>query len=142
MDRPFLTFHHFGLAVRRPDRAFLCLKALGYSEGNAAYDPLQAVNVAMRHHPTMPDVEVIWPGENPSPIDNIVKGGKSLIYHLCYASDDAAQAIAYLRSMGLNPIEIGPPKPAILFGGLEVSFYNLLGLGTIEIIHGRLPGTE
>lgn len=142
MDRPLLTFHHFGLAVRRPDKAFQYLKSLGYLEGNEAYDPLQAVNVAMRHHPTMPDVEVVWPGEAPSPIDNIVKGGRPLIYHLCYASDNAAEAIGHLRSAGLVVVEVSAPKPAILFGGLMVSFYNVLGWGLIEIVHRPPSGTD
>jgi len=137
MDKPSLTFHHFGLAVSSPDRAFRFLQAMGYSEGSQAYDPLQRVNAAMRHHSVMPDVEVIWPGEAPSPIDIMIRGGKALIYHLCYASDDAHQAVADLRQAGLDVIQISPPTPAVLFGYLDVSFYNVLGLGLVEIIHGH-----
>lgn len=137
MECPYLRFHHFGMAVSKPDKAFRYLEALGYAEGRQVYDPLQAVNLAMRHHPVMPDVEVIWPGNVPSPIDNIIKGGKSLIYHLCYESDDVEAALSHLRNAGLDVIEIAPPKPAVLFGGLHVSFYNILRVGMIEIIHGK-----
>jgi catechol 2,3-dioxygenase-like lactoylglutathione lyase family enzyme len=137
MENPLLRFHHFGLAVRRPDKAFAYLKSLGYTEGYQTYDPLQFVNLAMWHHETMPDVEVIWPGEVPSPIDNLVKGGKSLIYHLCYVTEQVDQALAGLRNAGLQVVEITPPKPALLFGGVPVSFHNVLGVGLIEIIHGE-----
>ncbi len=57
-----LRFHHLGLAVPAPDPAFAFLEALGYGPGAQAFDPLQNVNLAMRHHAQMPDVEVIWPG--------------------------------------------------------------------------------
>jgi len=140
MPTPLLRFHHFGLAVRRPEKAFAFLATLGYRAGAQVYDPLQSVNLAMRHHPAMPDVEVIWPGEAPSPIDTLVKGGKSLIYHLCFATEDAARALADLQGAGHQVIEIAPPKPAILFGDLPVSFHNVLGFGVIEIIHG-IPET-
>jgi catechol 2,3-dioxygenase-like lactoylglutathione lyase family enzyme len=136
MDNPLLRFHHFGLAVRRPHKAFAFLDALGYVEGRQVYDPLQSVNLAMRHHQTMPDVEVIWPGEAPSPIDNLIKGERSLVYHLCFATDDATRALADLQGAGLQVVEIAPPKPAILFGDLPVSFHNVLGFGVIEILHG------
>ncbi len=136
MPSSLLSFHHFGLAVRRPEKAFAFLQTLGYREGAQVHDPLQSVNLAMRHHPTMPDVELIWPGEAPSPIDNLIKGGKSLVYHLCFATEDASGALADLARAGHQIVEIAPPKPAILFGGLPVSFHNVLGFGVIEIIHG------
>lgn len=137
INRTGLAFHHFGLAVKRPDQAFLYLDALGYRKGAACWDPLQCVNLAMMHHKAMPDVEVIWPGDAPSPIDSLVKGGKSLIYHQCYTSDDPEASIAALRALGLDVIEVSPPKPAVLFGGLEVSFYSVNRVGVIEIIRGE-----
>lgn len=132
-----LTFHHFGLAVRTPEDAFLYLSALGYTEGAVEYDPLQRVNVAMRHHERMPDVEVIWPREKPSPIDSIIKGRESLIYHLCYVAEDAAAVLANLERAGLQVHTVAEAKPAILFGDLPVSFHMVGGIGLIELIHGR-----
>jgi hypothetical protein len=140
-NRTGLAFHHFGLAVKRPDPAFLYLETLGYRKGARCWDPLQSVNLAMLHHDTMPDVEVIWPGGEPSPIDNLVKGGKSMIYHQCYTAQDPEASIAALRDVGLDVIEIAPPKPAVLFDGLEVSFYSVARVGVIEIIHGE-PATR
>jgi hypothetical protein len=132
-----LRFHHFGLAVNSPDNAFIYLVTLGYIEGAVEYDPLQQVNVAMRHHATMPDVEVIWPRSKPSPIDNLIKGRDSLIYHLCYTTANAAVSISALEDKGLQVRTVVEPRPAILFGGLEVSFHLIAGFGLIELIHGE-----
>jgi len=138
MENLGLRFHHFGLAVHGPAEAFSYLAALGYWEGAVEFDPLQGVNVAMRHHSEMPDVEVIWPGEGPSPIDRLIKGRDSLIYHLCYSAPNAAASLAAIEAAGLQLYTVAEPCPAILFGGLPVSFHAIGGVGVIELIHGIL----
>jgi hypothetical protein len=135
-----LTFHHFGLAVGTPGEAFRYLQALGYTEGNTVFDPLQRVNLAMRHHQAMPDVEVIWPGDGPSPIDKLIKRSGTMIYHLCYACPQPDAAIAALEAAGLETMLVSPPTPAVLFGGREVSFHIVSGFGLIELL--RVPPGE
>jgi hypothetical protein len=139
MENLGLKFHHFGLAVHAPAEAFAYLAALGYREGAMEFDALQRVNVAMRHHDEMPDVEVIWPGDGPSPIDRLIKGRDSLIYHLCYSTPDADASLAAMEAAGLQLHTVAQPCPAILFGGLAVSFHLIGGVGMIELIHGVLP---
>ena len=134
---PGFTFHHFGLAVAEPADAFGFLRALGYSAGHAVFDPIQRVNLAMRHHPVMPDVEVIWPGDGPSPIDKMIKRMGTAIYHVCYACPEPEAAIATLTKAGLSIQQVSVPAPAILFGGREVSFYSVSGFGLIELLHGE-----
>jgi hypothetical protein len=134
-----MAFHHFGLAVSAPEEAFLYLASLGYSEGNSVFDPLQRVNLAMRHHALMPDVEVIWPGDGPSPIDNLVKRTGSMIYHLCYTCPDPAAALSALEAAGLETVLVSPPTPAILFGGRHVSFHHISGFGLIEMLYPNHP---
>lgn len=131
-----LAFHHFGLAVRSPEAAFRYLGDLGYRAGNSCYDPLQKVNLAMRHHERMPDVEVIWPGQEPSPLDRMLKQSDSMIYHLCYTSKNVEDSVAALEQAGLEVLPLGIAQPAVLFDGLEVSFYSITGVGIIEIIAG------
>lgn len=130
-----LTFHHFGLAVRQPKEAFKYLGALGYTDGAQHFDPLQQVNLAMRHHSGMPAVEVIWPGDGPSPIDNLVKRSGAMIYHLCYTTRNAEASVAAIEAAGLEIMPLGEAKPAILFDGLQVSFYSISNVGIIELIH-------
>ena len=134
-----LKFHHFGLAVREPASAFRYLAALGYSEGAAAFDPLQRVHVAMRHHAEMPDVEIIWPGAGPSPIDNLLRRDGTLIYHLCYTAADAKRALAGLAAAGLDVLTISAAQPAVLFGGRHVSFHSVDQVCLIELIHDEAP---
>jgi hypothetical protein len=129
-----LRFHHFGLAVQDPEAAFLYLETLRYREGRQVFDSLQRVNLAMRHHPTMPDVEVIWPGDEPSPIDRLVKRMGSLIYHLCYECAEPDLALAALEAAGVEVVPVMPPTPAVLFGGREVSFYTISGIGLVELL--------
>jgi hypothetical protein len=137
VNRFGLKFHHFGLAVRKPETAFLYLEALGYGAGPSMFDPLQNVNLAMRYHAQMPAVEVIWPADGPSPIDNLVKRGGTMIYHLCYTAEDPAASVAAMEAAGFSVFPVSPAKPAILFGGLEVSFHSVLDFGLIEIIRGE-----
>jgi hypothetical protein len=137
-----LEFHHFGLAVRAPEAAFRYLSDLGYRAGSSCYDPLQKVNLAMRHHDRMPDVEVIWPGQEPSPLDRMLKQSDSMIYHLCYTSENVDGSLAALERAGLEVLPLGIAQPALLFGGIEVSFYNITGVGVIEIIAGAPESKE
>ena len=136
-----LTFHHFGLAVQAPDTAFRYLAALGYRNGPPVFDPLQRVNLAMSWHDAMPDVEVIWPGDEPSPIDKMVKRNGTLIYHLCYIAPDPDASLAAMAAAGFESLPVCPAQPAILFDGREVSFHHVLDFGLIELIHGDMePG--
>jgi hypothetical protein len=134
MNQFGLEFHHFGLAVRDPAQSFTYLAALGYREGSTCFDAHQRVNLAMRHHDAMPDVEIIWPGSEPSPVDKMLKHSDTVIYHLCYTSHDVEGSIAAIEAAGLEVFPISDPAPAPLFGGLEVSFYSILEFGIIEII--------
>lgn len=130
-----LTFHHFGLAVQSPKQAFSFLQALGYEKGESLFDPLQGVNLAMAHHTDMPDVEVIWPGDKPSPIDAMLKRQDSMIYHLCYTSNNPELSLTKIQEAGFAVLPVSEPQAAILFGGREVSFHMVLGFGLIEIIY-------
>jgi glyoxalase/bleomycin resistance protein/dioxygenase superfamily protein len=136
MNQYGLEFHHFGLAVKAPAAAFRYLSDLGYRSGNTCYDPLQKVNLAMRHHDHMPDVEVIWPGQEPSPIDRMLKQSDSMIYHLCYTSNDVERSLSAIEQAGLEVLPLSLAQPALLFDGIAVSFYSITGVGIIEIIAG------
>lgn len=136
MNRFGLTFHHLGLAVRRPEDAASFLEGLGYTPGQTVFDPEQGVHLAMwRGAAGMPDVEVIWPGDQPGPVDNLLSKRGPSVYHVCYEADDAEAALAGMEAAGVRVLPLGPPRPAILFGGRRVSFYNVVGFGVIELIH-------
>jgi catechol 2,3-dioxygenase-like lactoylglutathione lyase family enzyme len=130
-----LVFHHLGLAVRRPQEAEVFLSALGYRMGETVLDPGQNVHLKMCTHATEPPVEIIWPGTTSGPIDGMTQRHPSgIIYHVCYLTDDLAAALAALEKAGLRVVCVSPPKPAPLFGGRKVSFYNVVGIGLMEIL--------
>lgn len=134
---PFgLTFHHLGLAVRRPRDATAFLGSLGYELGEPVFDPEQNVNLIMCTHPgTMPDVEIIYPATGKSPVDALTAGRPDgIVYHMCYVSADLPATLVALDAAGIRAICKAPPTPAALFAGRRVSFYDIVGMGLVEII--------
>jgi len=130
-----LGFHHLGLAVRRPQEAVAFLSAMGYRTGESVLDPVQNVHLMMCAHETEPEVEIIWPSDTKGPLDGMLQRHVAgIIYHVCYVTDDLAAALAGMEKAGLRALCVSPPKPAPLFGGRPVSFYNVIGIGLIEIL--------
>jgi catechol 2,3-dioxygenase-like lactoylglutathione lyase family enzyme len=132
---PHLKFHHLGLAARRPDEARAFLAALGCRMGEEVFDPSQNVHLQLCTHPTHPAVEIIWPGETKGPIEKLTERHASgIIYHVCYETDNLPAALARFAEARLRVVCISSPTPAPLFGGRKVSFYNVMGMGLIEIL--------
>lgn len=130
-----LEFHHFGLAVRRPDEARIFISLLGYQIGDFVFDPAQNVHLQLCTHETHPAVEIIWPGGAGGPVDKLAQRHASgIVYHLCYETDNLDAALARFTEAQLRVVCISPPTPALLFGGRPVSFYNVVGIGLIEIL--------
>jgi len=135
MNQFGLSFHHLGLAVRRPAEALTFLHGLGYQSSDAVFDPEQNVNLIMCTHAAMPPVEVVYPAEGKSPIDGVLgRHGNGIVYHACYVAHDLGRSLAQFEAAGICAVCVAPPKPAVLFGGREVSFYNIVGMGLVEII--------
>lgn len=135
MNQPHLKFHHFGLAVRKPDEARKFAGLTGYQLGQAVFDPAQNVHLQLCTHTSHPAVEIIWPGDTTGPIDRLANRFSSgIVYHLCYETDNLKSALTGLESAALHPMCISNPTPALLFGGRLVSFYNVAGIGLIEIL--------
>jgi len=135
MNRAGLIFHHFGLAVRQPADAIAWLTALGYRIGETVFDPGQNVHLILCECDQQPAVEIIYPGNGPGPVDAMVRRHASgIIYHAGYETRNLAATLAHLESAGLRAICVASPQPAPLFGGRPVSFYQVAGMGLIEIL--------
>jgi len=128
-----LSYHHFGLAVRRPSKASAFLKDLGYRVGEVVEDPEQNVRLIWAEHPRMPAVELIFPLNAPGPLDSILESRTEMIYHLCFATRDMEASLKSL-SAAHRLVEVSPAKQAVLFGGEKVSFHMVAGFGLIEIV--------
>jgi methylmalonyl-CoA/ethylmalonyl-CoA epimerase len=130
-----LKFHHLGLATRNRDRAVAFVSLLGYEIGECVFDPLQNVRLTMCTHNTEPAIEVICPGDKKGPIDLLIQRHRDgVIYHPCYETDSLQATLAAWEKLEILAICISPPKPAPLFGGLHVSFYEMPGIGLVEIL--------
>ena len=136
MNGSGLRFHHLGLAVRRPRDAVRFLGGLGYDLPEPVFDPEQNVNLIMgRGRGSMPDVEIIYPADSKSPADAWIKlHPDGLVYHMCYVTDDLAATLAWMEENGVRAVCMVEPTPAVLFGGCPVAFYNIVGMGLVEII--------
>src|ERR1700740_2721280 len=103
MNRFGLRFHHFGLAVRRPDSATTFLSGLGYRVGESIFDPEQNVNLIMNTHDQMPSVEIIYPtlGEGKTPVDGlIVRHPDGVVYHPCFETSSIEQSVGESQASG------------------------------------------
>jgi hypothetical protein len=130
-----LQFHHLGLALRRPDEAISLLGNLDYVIGDKIFDPEQNVNLILCRHRQMPTVEIIYPGSVPGPIDSYVsRHPNGIVYHICFESVDLSASLAAIEAAKLRPVCVSELRPAILFPGRSVSFYNVMGMGLIEIL--------
>jgi catechol 2,3-dioxygenase-like lactoylglutathione lyase family enzyme len=129
-----LAFHHLGLAVRRPDSAVAFLRGLGYAVGEPVYDARQKTRLILCTAGDQPAVEIICPGDEPGPLDNLLKTRDELIYHVCYTTPSVDRALAAMRQGGLHVVRVAPPNPAILFAEQPVSFYHVVGFGLIELL--------
>jgi hypothetical protein len=137
MENPHLQFHHLGLAVRRPEEALKFLGLLGYKLGAPVLDPAQNVHLQMCTHPTQPAVEIIWPGLGPGPVDKLTsRHSAGIVYHVCYQTDDLAAVLQQWERAGVLVFCVSKPVPAPLFAGRKVSFYNVVGLGLVEMLEG------
>jgi hypothetical protein len=69
------------------------------------------------------------------------RNASGMVYHMCYFTSDVNASIAAIEDAKLRPVCLSPSKPSVLFGGMSVSFYQVTGVGVIEIIEG-LPRFE
>ena len=142
MKKCGLRFHHLGLAVAEPTAAVAFLEGLGYSIGEMVFDEIQNVFLIFSSSRAQPSVEIIWPGPKPGPLDKMIqKHPAGLVYHICYSSDDLEASLSSLAAAGLRAMCIAPPKPAVLFSGRHVSFYQIAGIGLVEIIEAVRGGS-
>ena len=129
-----LEFHHFGMAVRNTDATIKVLQGLGYRCDDEVYDPLQEVNLIWCEHDSMPAVELVSPTGSPGPVDKILEHSSESVYHMCFAAQSIEDSVAAMKHDGVRVIPMVAAKPAVLFGNRPVGFYQLKGLGLIEIV--------
>lgn len=128
-----MEFHHFGLAVNQFEPALRFFKHLGYTSIGPVTDLHQKVELIMCHHVSQPDVELIKPLNEDSPVSSFLKKNNEMIYHPCYRVASIRKTIEVdLKQMRV--IEISGATPAVLFDNNPVAFFYVKGLGLIELL--------
>ena len=128
-----IKFHHYGLAIKTFKQAELFHKNIGYTINDEVYDSEQNVILKLCTSETFPNVELVKPNNSDSPINGFLKSTNEIIYHVCYEVNLKKNPIAKIFSKNEFTC-VSKPKPAILFGGRNVSFYYLKNIGLIEIL--------
>jgi len=129
-----LGFHHLGLAVRKPDSATDFLYRLGYRIGKVVLDVEQNVNLVRCAHSVMPSIELVYPTDTSGPVSELLERAGESVYHTCYETSDVKASVDAIETAGHRVVCVRTAKPAILFGGREVSFYYVGGFGLIELL--------
>ena len=91
----------------------------------------------MCHGENLPAIELVLPLEGLGPLASVLKRQDGIFYHSCYTTEDAKGALRAMKEDGLELTPIGAAKPAVLFGGIAVSFHYIAGFGLIELIHAE-----
>ena len=130
----FLSFHHYGLAVKNLSDAILFHEQLGYKCSKQVIDEFQNVELIFCTSEYHPSVELIKPLSNKSKISNYLKDRNGIIYHICYSIKNYKNNLNLLFKKN-KFICVQSPSPAILFNNQLVSFYFVKNVGLIELLH-------
>jgi methylmalonyl-CoA/ethylmalonyl-CoA epimerase len=119
-----LAFHHVGIACKDIAAAALYV-AKAYqisSDSGTVYDPLQDAYVRLFNEGSPGAIELV----SGRAVETLLKH-RATYYHICYTTPDMSATLDAARKCGA--VALGPPKPAVLFGGRPVAFvYTPLGI--------------
>lgn len=123
-------FHHIGLTVR-------CIAEL-HPELESWFDPIQKVRVAFLTVHGAP-IELVEPVGPDSPVSRSLQGGQRLL-HLCFQVAALHEAESAARAHGFRAL--GPPDPAVAFGGRRIVWIFSPHYGLVELLESeREPET-
>ncbi|OHB66019.1 MAG: hypothetical protein A2V70_13285 [Planctomycetes bacterium RBG_13_63_9] len=129
-------FHHIGIAVKDFEKSITFYEHLGYEASKPLVDSHQNVELVMLCSQVSPDIELIKPINEKSPVHNFLKINTEAIYHICYETNDLERTLQILEQTH-RVICVSKPKPASLFSDRLVSFYHVRGVGIIELLEGK-----
>lgn len=125
-------FHHIGLAVKDIDITAKLYINAGYNKSDTIYDPIQNVNICFLHKQGMPDLELLAPKDETSPVQKTLEKNGVSPYHFCYKVDNFDIAIAKLREQ--RYILVKKPENAVAINNKKVCFLYNKDVGLIELL--------
>lgn len=133
--KDFGVFHHIGIAVKDFKKNLKFYSSLGYSSSSPVVDRLQNVQLVMLTAEKYPDIELVKPLNNESPIHGILKNKDVSIYHFCYEVSDIKKTVQAIEK-NHRIICVSQETPAILFGDRKVAFFYIDEVGIVELLEG------
>lgn len=125
-------FHHIGVAVFDIDTTAAEYIAAGYTKSDTIFDPIQNVYICFLNKPGMPQIELLAPKDETSPVNKTLEKMGITPYHCCYEVEDMAVAIAELRKQ--RYIVVAQPAEAVAIDKHKVCFLYNKNVGLIEIV--------
>lgn len=125
---------HFAIAVRSIDAALSKLAPLlGYQQSTMPVtNTRQKVNVVFLSRAGSPDLKLIEPASEDSPLWSSLRAKGEGLHHLCFRANDTASGLAELSGRGLRVL--AEPEPGEAFADHLIAFgYAGFGLN-IEVI--------
>lgn len=125
-------FHHIGIAVFNIDASAAEYVAAGYTKSDTIYDSIQNVYICFLNKEGMPQVELLAPKDETSPVNKTLEKMGVTPYHCCYEVEDLQTAIMELRKQ--RYIVVSKPAEAVAIGNHKVCFLFNKNIGLIEIV--------
>lgn len=133
MENVIMKFHHIGYAVKDFTHAIDFWERMGYSVKTQVYDNEQNVEVCLLKHPEQqPQIELLCPHDDKSPINSILKKNGPSPYHICYEIENIEESISALKVQHF--MVVIKPKISNAFNNKRVCFLYNREIGLIEII--------
>ena len=128
-----LKFHHFGILCEDIDKSKKPFIELNYHFSNSVLDIFQNVELSLGLHSHQPKIELVKPTQKNKSLCNFYQNNGSGIYHICYEVDFKKTSLKDIFP-NINKKCLSEPKPAILFNNKKVSFFQVSGIGLIELL--------
>jgi len=127
-------FDHLGLVVKSLAKGRKHLtNILQVSEWtDEVIDPVNGVEIQFGRDPAGVVYELLSPIDENSPVFAALKGGKAILNHVAYLTDDLEASAEHLTRNGCA--STGRPNPAVAYGGARIQFFVTPLRTNIELI--------
>jgi methylmalonyl-CoA/ethylmalonyl-CoA epimerase len=127
-----MDFHHIGVATTNIGKSIEVFEKLGFISQELVFDEIQNVNICFLVKAGHPDIELIEPVNEKSPVRNILDKVGTTPYHFCYSTNDIIKEISNLKEkkflLAVKPFE------AKAIGNRKICFCYHPGFGLIELL--------
>jgi methylmalonyl-CoA/ethylmalonyl-CoA epimerase len=127
-----MEFHHIGVATRNIKNSIDVFTKLGFISDEVIFDEIQNVNICFLRKQGHPDIELVEPVSQKSPVWNILDKVGTTPYHFCYYTNDITRDIQNLKQSKF--ILLVKPVTAKALNNNRICFCYNKDFGLIELV--------